>query len=286
MAKSKAAKELRRAIQKAQDMIADVTKADGNEVETRRRVERIFESVLGYDVFKHISREHAVRGAGETEHCDFAVQIDQGETAKPVIMVELKRIRVDLARKHLRQVSSYAINAGCEWILLTNGREWRLYHVSFGQPPETKLIESWNLLDDDPIALASKFELINYKSVRKGLLDKLWAKTNVLTPRNILNAILAQESIRLLRRVLRKTTGVLVSPEDIIGALRRVLNEAGVAELNSMKISLPEQTHTRRRRPPQSTKPDVATATTADAPPPDETTIDPEAPLAESRKEE
>jgi hypothetical protein len=247
MARQKVDKDTRLAIRNARAMIAEVAKADGNEAETRRRVERIFESVMGYDVFKHVSREHAVRGAGETEHCDFAIQIEEDESAKPVIMVELKRAGVDLAPKHLRQVSSYAINAGCEWIILTNGREWRLYHVAFGQPPETKLLQTWNLLQDEISVLAQRFDVLNYKNVKKGLLDKLWAKTNVLTPRNVLGAILSEESIRLLRRTLRKTTGVLVSPEDVVGGIRRVLNEVGAAEMDSMKISLPERTRRRRR---------------------------------------
>jgi len=135
MPRKKIDKETRRVIIDARRLIEDVMRMDGNEAETRKRVERIFERVMGYDVFKHLSRERAVRGAGETEHVDFTVQMEPGEDAKPIIMVELKRVGVNLARKHLKQVTSYAIDAGCEWMVLTNGREWRLYHVEFGQPP-------------------------------------------------------------------------------------------------------------------------------------------------------
>lgn len=248
MAKQRLDRETRKAITNARRMIASVAKADGNEAETRRRVERIFESVMGYDPFVHISREHAVRGAGETEHCDFAIQLEDGEDAKPVIFVELKRVNVDLARKHLKQVSSYAINAGCEWILLTNAREWRLYHVAFGQPPETKLIQSWNLLEDDPVFLARSFALIAYKSVKKGHLDELWQMTSVLTTRNIIKAILSEDSIRLLRRQLRKATGVLVPPEDIVSGVRRLLNEVAAGEMAAMKISLPERKKQRTKK--------------------------------------
>ena len=253
MARQKIDRETKKAILEARKMIADVARADGNEAETRRRVERIFESIMGYDALKHISREHAVRGAGETEHCDFAIRLDEGETAKPVIFVELKRVNVDLAIKHLKQVSSYAINAGCEWIMLTNGREWRTYHVSFGQPPETKLISSWNLLQDEPAVLAEKFSLVSYRNVRSGGLDKLWEKANVLTPNNLLSAILSEDSIRLLRRQLRKATDVLVTPEEVVGAIRRILNEVALGEMENIKISLPEQK--KRPRKPKPTPP-------------------------------
>ena len=253
MARQNLDKDTRKQIMAARKMMEDVERADGNEAETRRRVERIFESVMGYDAFKHISREHAVRGAGETEHCDFAIQLDHGEKASPVIMVELKRVAVDLATKHLKQVSSYAINAGCEWILLTNGRDWRLYHVSFGQPPQTKRLEAWNLLHDDPAVLAEKFNLISYRNIKKGGLDQLWEKANVLTPRNVLRAIVSEDSIKFLRRKLKKSTGVLVSPEDVVGAIRRLLNEAAGAEMEGVKISLPEQ-KTRRTKTSKSAK--------------------------------
>jgi len=61
---------------------------------------------MGYDPFKHLSRERAVRGAGETEHVDFAIELEEGDDSRPVIMVEVKRVNVDLAQKHLQQVSS------------------------------------------------------------------------------------------------------------------------------------------------------------------------------------
>ena len=100
MARQTLDKERRQAIRAALQMMDAVAKADGNEAETRRRVERIFESVMGYDVFKHVSREHAVRGAGETEHCDFAIQLEDGEEPRPMIMVELKRVNIRPCEGH------------------------------------------------------------------------------------------------------------------------------------------------------------------------------------------
>lgn len=251
MARKKLDPETRKAIRDAQRMIADVAKADGNESETRRRVERIFESIMGYDIFKHITREHAIRGAGTTEHCDFAIQIDQGEETKPVIMVELKRVNIDLSPKHLKQVSSYAINIGCEWILLTNGKEWRLYHVSYGQPPETKLMQHWDLLNDDLAAIAAYFDVISYRNVKRSGLDELWQKASVLTPRNVLSAIVSEDSIKLIRRDLKKSTGVSVTPEEIVGALRRLLNENALIEMEDIKIIIPERKRQQRAKSPR-----------------------------------
>ena len=251
MARTSIDKNVRRGILDARRMIQEAQKSDCNEAETRRRIERIFETVMGFDVFKHLSRERAVRGAGETEHVDFAIQLEEGEESNPVIMIEIKRANVDLARKHLKQVTSYAINAGSEWVLLTNGGEWKLYHVSFGQPPITKLIHSWNIITDDVSVLAKWFDLISFKSIKKGALDEVWQKTNVLHPRNLLQSILSEGSVKLIRRDLRKSSGVLLSPEDIVSGVRRMLNEAALTELENVRVYLPNNKPTRKRKKPE-----------------------------------
>ena len=246
-------KETKKAILDARSMIQAAEKADCNEAETRRRIERIFESLMGYDAFKHLSRERAVRGAGETEHVDFAIQIGEGELAKPEIMIEIKRVSVDLAPKHLKQVSSYAINAGCEWILLTNSKEWRLYHISFGQPPVTKLIYGWNIITDDVSTLSKRFEIISYKNLKRGGLDDLWQKTNVLHPRNLLQAIVSKSSLNAIRRELRKDSSILLSPEEIVSGVRRLLNETALTEMENIRISIQEHKHRQKKRKEKET---------------------------------
>ena len=232
-------KDIRKAILEARSMIEAIAKTDAGEAETRKRIDYIFEVLMGYDRFKHLTEEYAVKGAGDTTHCDIAVQLGHDEKSKPEMFVECKKVNINITQRHLGQAASYAINYGCEWALLTNSRDWKLYHITFGQPPQTKLVESWNLLTDDPIVLAKKFEIISYKNVRSRGLDALWEKRNVLTPGNMLKAILSVESIKLYQRKLKKSTGVGISPEDIVGQFRHLLNEAALSEMNSMKILLP-----------------------------------------------
>jgi len=249
MARQAIDRTTRKALLEARRLIEDIIKKDGNEAETRSRIERIFEMCMGYDVFKYVTHEYAVHGVGDTEHCDLAIKMDEDESSKPIVLVEIKRVNIDLATKHLKQVASYAINIGCEWVLLTNGKEWRLYHISYGQPPEPTLVESWDLMSDEPSVLAEKFELICYRNLRKGFLEQLWQKKNVLTAQNILKAILSEESITRIRRSLKRKTGVAISPEEIVGAVRRLLNETAVAEMETIKICLPEKRQKRAKEP-------------------------------------
>ena len=86
--------KVRKAIREAQQMISQLAKEDGNEAETRRRVERLFESLMGYDVFKHITREHAVRGVAGAFRDDVRMQrpAEQGEVADQIEHLVAQRL--------------------------------------------------------------------------------------------------------------------------------------------------------------------------------------------------
>ena len=247
MARQKVDKQTRKAILEARSMIEAIAEADMNEAETRKRIDRLFEILMGYDTFKHITQEYAIHGVGDTVHCDFAVQVNRKESSKPDFLVEIKRVNVDLAPKHLRQAASYAIDIGCDWVLLTNGKEWKLYHISFTKPPQTKLIDSWNIMSDGTAVLADKFNLISCRSIRKNSLARLWEKANVLSAQNTLRVILSEKSLILMRRELRQLTDAMVSPEEIVGAIRHLLNETALAEMEKIKISLPEKKPRKRK---------------------------------------
>ena len=247
MAKPKMSKEQRKAIRDARRMMEQAMKMDGNEAETRRRVERIFENVMGYDVLKHLSRERAVKGPGETEHVDFAIHTEAGTDARPMVMIELKRVGMDLVKKHLKQITSYAIDAGCEWIMLTNGREWKVYHIEFGQPPKIELLDSWNLLEDDIAKLVEKFEVVGYRSVRRHGLDKVWRRIKVLAPKPLLAAICTEDTFRFIKRNLRKNTGILVNNEEVHTGISKLLNEAAGITMSKIKVVKTPQPARRRR---------------------------------------
>lgn len=254
MAKKTVDKLQKAAILEARKMMAEAERLDCNEAETRRRIERIFESVMGYDALKHLSREQAIRGAGETEHADFVIYPTEGKHTTSNIIVEIKRITVDLAPKHLKQASSYAIDSGYEWVLLTNGKEWKLYHITFGKPPITKLIYSWNLLTDEIPLLAERFELISLKQVKKGALANLWERTNVLHPQNLLKTILSDPCMKIIRKELKKDSNIALAPEEILLGVKRLLNESALTELGNIKICWEGNTATRKVAKPKKKK--------------------------------
>ena len=73
------------------------------------------------------------------------------------------------------------------------------------------------------------------------------SKRNVLTPDNLLSIILSEKSVTAIRRELRQKTDVSVTPEEVIGALRRLLNEAALGEMERVHISLPQKTEAAKK---------------------------------------
>ena len=229
-------KDVRKALLEARTMTEAISKIDANEADTRSRVGYFLKSLMGYDRFIHLTSEYRVHAIGDSDYCDLAIKLEQ--QIKPVMLIEIKKINVDLSDKHVKQAAIYGINVGCEWVLLTNAREWRMYHVTFGQPPETVSLTSWNLLNDDLPLLADKFELISLRNVKRGGLDQFWQKNNALTAQNLLRIILSEPSISMIRRELKRREKIALYPEEIVNGIRKILNESAMSELERMKISL------------------------------------------------
>jgi Type I restriction enzyme R protein N terminus (HSDR_N) len=69
-----------------------------------------------------------------------------------VAFIEVKRVATKLSTRHLRQVELYAVNEGVEWIILTNGSVWQVYHITGGLPVAIDLALEVDLLVDEPPA--------------------------------------------------------------------------------------------------------------------------------------
>jgi len=91
------------------------------EHEKSRILRDILNAVFGYDKYAELTSEHAIRGT----YCDLAVRID----GKLAFLLEVKAVGLDLKDQHVKQSVDYAANQGCEWVVLTNGIEWRLLKV-------------------------------------------------------------------------------------------------------------------------------------------------------------
>ena len=99
-----------------------------NEATTRAHFLNPLLEALGYGSIDDIVFEHYLPD-GKT-FLDYRLVVD----GKPRVSVEAKALDVGLTDKEAAQVVSYASILGDEWAVLTNARQWQLYHA-FAQAP-------------------------------------------------------------------------------------------------------------------------------------------------------
>jgi hypothetical protein len=119
-------------IKRFQPVLSDARSRDVGESDTVTIVKDMLAEVFGYDKYAELTSEYSIRGT----YCDLATKIDGTLQA----LIEVKAIGLDLKDAHVKQAVDYAANQGVDWVLLTNGVHWRVYHVVFAKPIDHELI--------------------------------------------------------------------------------------------------------------------------------------------------
>ncbi len=188
---------------------------DVSEADTVTLVKDLLAEVFGYDKYAELTSEHAIRGT----YCDLAIKIDD----KLAQLVEVKAIGISLEDRHVKQVVDYAANQGVEWVVLTNGLVWRLYHVLFAKPIDKQLIAEIDLatIDCRKEAQQELLFLFTKEGVTRGAQQEMRDRKDA-TSRYVLSAmILNNDSVlSAIRRELRRVVEVNVDEKDIASVLR------------------------------------------------------------------
>ena len=196
-----------------------------NEAETSLRIGKFLEDVLGYDVFQDITKEHTIKD----RYVDYAIKAD----GKVMFFIEIKQAGIELKEKHIEQASNYAANAGVEWVLLTNGIAWQMYHLTFDEGIQSDLIISTNILADDA---SDKLSLLHKKSILKGEHEDYYSKIKALSPRSIVQAIFQENTLRMIRGHLKKTSGITIEEDDLVNGIKGMISSQTWESIGDVKI--------------------------------------------------
>lgn len=128
----KVAERLVAGIKKYQPILAAAKARDVGEADTVTIIKDMLSEVFGYDKYTDLTSEFAIRGT----YCDLATKID----GVLQTLIEVKAIGLDLKDQHVKQAVDYAANQGVDWVLLTNGLYWRVYHLTFAKPIDHELV--------------------------------------------------------------------------------------------------------------------------------------------------
>lgn len=128
----KVAERLVAGIKRYQPILAAAKARDVGEADTVTIIKDMLADIFGYDKYSDVTSEHAIRGT----YCDLAIKAEgQLQT-----LIEVKAIGIDLKDQHVKQAIDYAANQGVDWVLLTNGVVWRVYHLIFAKPIDQELV--------------------------------------------------------------------------------------------------------------------------------------------------
>jgi len=168
---------------------------------------------IGYDKYDELTTEYQVKG----EFADYGIRIDK----QLIAFIEVKRVAQKLGERHLRQVQMYAVNEGVEWMILTNGQVWQVYHLTGGLPVIVDLALQVDLLGED--SLTQKTEslfLLSKDSLRRRLLDDLWKAKAATSPKSLVKVLMSESVVDAIRKELRRQTGYNGEPAELAKVLR------------------------------------------------------------------
>jgi hypothetical protein len=192
---------------------------DLDESGTRIMINAFLTQVLGYKELDEIKTEYSIRG----EYADYVIQTAR----KKQFVVEVKSIQIDINDKHLRQSLSYAANEGIDWILLTNGKQFQIYRVLFEKPMRTKLVFDLRL-DEISNGEIRKYaeELVVFTKSRVLMNEHelFWQRRIALDPQNISKLLYCEDILKIVRRELKKSTGMYFDDNSIKDALIKAIN--------------------------------------------------------------
>ncbi len=183
---------------------------DVNESDTVSVLNDIFGEVFGYDKYLEVTSEVSIRGT----YCDLALKIDD----KVQFLVEAKAIGIDLKENHMRQAVNYGANRGVQWVILTNGMEWKVYRIRFEQPINYDLVCKFDFSalntkdqkDQDCLFLMSK------EGLGKNAREDFYEKVQNVNRYIIGSLILSEPIMNAIRRELKRVAeGVKVEVSDI-----------------------------------------------------------------------
>lgn len=226
-----------------------------NESDTIMYLVKFFEEVLEYDSLKgEISKELAIKD----KYCDIALKIEG--TVR--ILVEGKAAGIKgLVDKHIEQAENYASKAGIRWVALTNGIEWKLYHLSWAENEGITHDLAWqvHLLDEieaDAENLWEKLSLLSRSSVAKGLLDEYWERKKALSPGSVVRVLFCEEVLTVIRRELNRNAPARLEMEDVFNAVRDALSKEALLEAGDITMTK------KKKKKKRVTKTDAATGQT------------------------
>jgi hypothetical protein len=230
---SKVAARIAVQLKKYQGILSGLQKRDVSEADTVTVINDMLSDICGYDKYLHVTGQLAIRGT----FVDLAVRVEDDIR----FLIEVKAIGIELKDAHVKQAIDYAANEGIEWVVLTNGINWRIYKVHFGQPIEKILVCDLDAIEASakgPEALECFGNLSREGFSKNTMAEFLHHKqvTNKFTVSAVLQSDFMLEVLR--REIRRMSAGVKVETDYLKCLLQEEVIKRDLIEGEEAKAAL------------------------------------------------
>lgn len=204
-------------IKRYQPVLASAKLRDIGEADTVTIIKDLLADVFGYNKYSELTSEYAIRGT----FCDLAIKID----GTLQTLIEVKAIGLELKDHHVKQAIDYAANQGVDWVLLTNGSQWRVYHVVFAKPIGQELIIDIDFcaLNARSAADIEKLYLWCKEGWQKSVLGEYRDQKQALSRFSVAAVIQSEPVVSVIRRELRRLSPDIRIEADEVEAV--IVNE-------------------------------------------------------------
>ena len=176
-----------------------------SEANTKKRIIEPTLEILGWDTRSNeVILEYPIRIGSTTKYVDYALMLEN----KPVVLVEAKAYDVTLSHDDSAQIISYGRIEDVQWVVLTNGRNLKVFDTKEGKTEKECLVIEIDL-KKLPMQ-ANDLSLISRESILTGEIEAA-AKRLAATRNAIRNLKQKQQEIaEEFKKILLKMTGTEV----------------------------------------------------------------------------
>ncbi|WP_017571089.1 hypothetical protein [Nocardiopsis halotolerans] len=212
------------AVDRLSGPLADLLERDANDGDTRMLVADFFSVGLNFSKYQDMTTEYRTSG----DSIDYAIMLD-GKLFAPV---EVRRVGQELDQRNIQVSRRLAVEEGAEWIILTNGRFWKVYHLrpdGDGGNQPVEIIDA-DLTDADSYQrnIDALFH-ITREAVDHGRLDTLRKWKEAVEAAPLAEVLRGDAVVEAVRAQVRAATGHQGHTGDA-DEVRRALVEEVVAQ--------------------------------------------------------
>lgn len=196
----KVAERLIAGLKRYQPILAAAKLRDVGETDTVTIIKDMLADVFGYDKYFEVTSEYAIRGT----YCDLAIKLD----GKLTTLIEVKAVGIELKDQHVKQAVDYAANQGVDWVLLTTGLRWCVYHVHFTKPIQHELVVDLDLTKLDVRSESDLDHLYLWckEGWQRSALGDYHAQKQALSRFYLSAVVLSDACLETIRRELRRVS--------------------------------------------------------------------------------